>query len=166
WLEPAAEANPMDLGIKNSLVLVYSRLGRKAEAKALSLKIKETNDALAEIQQLLDQVQLKPDDPELRFQIGKMYLKYVSEEQGIVWLNSVLLYQSDHLGAHLELARYYEENQSRGESFQRLAKLHRKQADALNRMSKKVPQSAGNRDVPDDHSIDAFRSPQKEKSGP
>ncbi|HBL43013.1 MAG TPA: hypothetical protein DDZ90_06415 [Planctomycetaceae bacterium] len=146
WLEPAAETNPMDLGIKNSLALVYSRLGRKTEAKALSHEIKETNDALAEIQQLLDQVQLKPNDAELRFQIGRMYLKYVSKEQGIVWLNSVLLYQPDHAGAHRELARYYEDNLSRGESFQRLAKLHRKQADALQATPKPAPSSTGNRD--------------------
>ncbi|MFH1300736.1 MAG: tetratricopeptide repeat protein [Planctomycetota bacterium] len=131
WLEPAAQANPRDLGIKNSLTIVYSRLGRKQEAKELSLSIKETNDALAEIQQLLDQVQQKPADAELRFQIGKAYLKYVSEEQGVVWLNSVLHYQPDHWGAHAELARYYEQNLSRGDSFQRLAKIHREKANAF-----------------------------------
>ncbi|QDT88679.1 tetratricopeptide repeat protein [Gimesia algae] len=139
WLEPAAKANPLDLGIKNSLALVYSRLGRKTEAKELSRVIKETNDALANIQQLLDQVQLKPADPELRFQIGKMYLNYVAEEQGVVWLNSVLLYQPDHLGAHIELARYYESNQSRGKNFQRLAELHRKQADASDTKPEQTP---------------------------
>lgn len=131
WLEPAAQVNPIDLAIKNSLALVYSRLGRKQEAKTLSLKIKETNEALEEIQHLLDQIREKPDDAELRYQIGKRYLNYVSEEQGIVWLNSVFRSNPNHGGAHNELARYYEENHSRGDSFQRLAKAHREQADAL-----------------------------------
>ncbi|QDV48291.1 tetratricopeptide repeat protein [Gimesia fumaroli] len=129
WLEPAAQANPIDLAIKNSLALVYSRLGRKQEAKTLSLKIKETNEALEEIQRLLDQIREKPDDAELRYQIGKRYLNYVSEEQGIVWLNSVFRSNPNHGGAHDELARYYEQNLSRGDSFQRLAKTHREQAD-------------------------------------
>lgn len=131
WLEPAAQANPRDLGVKNSLAIVYSRLGRKQKAKELSLVIKETNDALEEIQQLLDQLLQEPNNAELRFQIGKKYLMYVSEEQGIVWLNSVLQSQADHWGAHDELAKYYEQNLSRGTSFQRLAKLHREQAKAL-----------------------------------
>lgn len=166
WLEPAAMANPMDLGIKNSLALVYSRLGRKTEAKELSREIKETNDALAEIQQLLDQVQLKPDDPELRFQIGKMYLKHVSEEQGVVWLNSVLLYQPDHLGAHLELARYYADNQSRGKSFQRLADLHRKQVETLTMLQENSSQAAGNKGNTGENSVNAPTLQQKEKPRP
>lgn len=166
WLEPAAKANSLDLGIKNSLALVYSRLGRKSEAKELSRVIKETNDALAEIQGLLDQVQLEPDNAELRFQIGKMYLNYVSKEQGVVWLNSVLLYQPDHLGAHSELARYYEDNQSRGENFQRLAELHRKQVDSLNVVQEKTPQATENSGESSDNSVNVPVLPKKEKSRP
>jgi tetratricopeptide (TPR) repeat protein len=131
WLEPAARANPLDLGIKNSLVQVYSRLGRKEEAKELGQLIKETNQVLAEIPNLLERVQANPGDVELRFEIGSKYLKYVSEEQGVVWLNSVLQYQPDHWGAHQALANYYEQNLSRGASFERLAKLHRERAQAL-----------------------------------
>ncbi len=131
WMEPAAKANPLDLGVKNSLAIVYSRLGRKEEAKELSRLIKETNDALGKIQEQLDQVLKEPHNAELRFQIGKSYLRYVSEEQGIVWLNSALRNQPDHGPAHAELARYYEQNRSRGKSFERLAKSHRQQADAL-----------------------------------
>lgn len=142
WLEPAAKANPRDLGIKNSLAIVYSRLGRKQEARELSLLIKETNDALEEIQKLLDQLQQEPNNSELRFQIGKAYLSYVSEEQGIVWLNSVLRHQPNHRGAHSELARYYEQNLSRGESFQRLAILHREKVDAIEENQKRISESA------------------------
>lgn len=131
WLEPAAEANPLDLGIKNSLVLVYSRLGRKEEARELGQVVKKTNEVLAEIPKLLDRVQETPGDAELRFEIGRKYLKYVSEEQGVVWLNSVLAYQPNHWGAHRELADYYERNLSRGPSFERLAKLHRERAREL-----------------------------------
>lgn len=142
WLEPAAKANPRDLGAKNSLVIAYSRLGRKQEAKKLSLLIKETNDALEEIQKLLDQLLQEPNNVELRFQIGKAYLKYVSELQGVVWLNSVVRYQPNHRGAHSELARYYEQNLSRGESFQRLAKLHREKADAIKENQKGISERA------------------------
>ena len=150
WLEPAAQANPIDLAIKNSLALVYSRLGRKQEAKTLSLKIKETNEALEEIQDLLDQIREKPDDVELRFQIGKRYLNYVSEEQGIVWLNSVFRSRPHHWGAHDELARYYEQNRSRGESFQRLANTHREQADALAARQSSVPEGTSKVTKPTD----------------
>lgn len=131
WLEPAARANPLDLGIKNSLMLVYSRLGRKEEARKLGEVVKETNVVLAEIPKLLDRVQENPGDAELRFEIGQKYLKYVSEEQGVVWLNSVLQYQPDHRGAHQALANYYEQNLSRGASFERLAKVHRQRAREL-----------------------------------
>jgi len=140
WMEPAAKANPRDLGIKNSLAIVYSRLGRKQEARELSLLIKETNDALEEIQKLLDQLQQEPNNAEIRFQIGKAYLKYVSEEQGIVWLNSVLRYQPQHRGAHSELAEYYEQNLSRGDNYQRLAKLHRERVNALAEQGQTIPE--------------------------
>ncbi len=139
WLEPAAKANPRDLGIKNALAIVYSRLGRKQEAKELSQTIKETNNALAEIQDLLDQMRKEPPNPELRFQIGKAYLKYISEEQGIVWLNSVLRSLPHHRGTHIELARYYEQNRARGESFERLAKIHREKANALTKKTENSP---------------------------
>ncbi|MEQ9070775.1 MAG: hypothetical protein RLO18_28830 [Gimesia chilikensis] len=141
WLEPAAEANPLDLGIKNALVQVYSRLGRKEEARELGQVVKETNEVLAEIPKLLDQVQVNPGDVALRFEIGRKYLKYVSEEQGVVWLNSVLNYQPNHRGAHQELAKYYEQNLSRGPNFERLARLHRERAEELAGHSE-------NRDVP------------------
>lgn len=131
WLEPAAEANPLDLGIKNSLVQVYSRLGRKKEARELGQVVKETNEVLAEISDLLKVVEENPGDADLRFQVGKKYLNYVSEEQGVVWLNSVIRLKPTHREAHAELAHYYEQNLFRGPSFERLARQHRAQVEAL-----------------------------------
>lgn len=131
WLEPAAEADPLNLRIKNTLLQVYSRMGQKEKARALGKEVKRTNEVLAEISDLLKVVEESPGDADLRFQVGKKYLNYVSEEQGVVWLNSVIRLKPTHRAAHAELAHYYEQNLSRGPSFERLARQHRAQAEAL-----------------------------------
>ena len=73
----------------------------------------------------LREVVERPDDIELRYQIGTTLLKYASPDDGAKWLGTVLQLDPDHAKAHLGLAAYYE---ARGEREKALA--HRLQAEA------------------------------------
>ena len=73
-----------------------------------------------------ERVLSQPDDLEARFGVGKMLLEHVSPNQGLVWLNSVLSYDADHVAARELLARYYEDHRAENPEYVPLAELHRR----------------------------------------
>ncbi len=75
---------------------------------------------------MIDRLKKQPDDLEARFGVGKMLLEHVSPNQGLVWLNSVLSYDADHVAARELLARYYEDHRAENPEYVPLAELHRR----------------------------------------
>jgi len=59
-----------------------------------------------------------------------MFLSYISERQGLVWLQSALHLDPQYQPAHAALARYYRSLEPATEESQRLAERHAAAAGA------------------------------------
>lgn len=121
-LETAARQRPYDVTTRNALGKTLRALGRADEAKVHLDYVAEAEESLARMERQLRVIVERPDDVEVRFDIGLTLLKYGSPEDGVKWLQTVLEQQPDHQAAHEVLAAYYE---SRGDL--EAAALHRRQ---------------------------------------
>ncbi|MCS7272164.1 MAG: tetratricopeptide repeat protein, partial [Gemmataceae bacterium] len=59
--------------------------------------------------QLAKRIGEQPWDPELRRQLGELFLRNGQHTQGLRWLQSALEVQADHHATHQTLAEYYEQ---------------------------------------------------------
>lgn len=125
FLMQAFQANPRDWKVRYDLAIALRQTGRVSEAETHLRIVEETKQALDRCDRLITQLQQDPTNAEARFEIGQVFLKYVSENQGLVWLNSVLDYDPDHRGAHEELERYFREHQAEHPEYADLARHHR-----------------------------------------
>jgi predicted Zn-dependent protease len=107
-LRSAARQRPNDMTTRNALGRVLQVLGRTDEAQGHFDYVVEAERALGRVERQLRLVLKRPDDAELRCQIGTALLKYGSPDDGAKWLRTVLQLQPDHPGAHQALAAYYE----------------------------------------------------------
>jgi tetratricopeptide (TPR) repeat protein len=126
WFARAVEANPYDWRVRHSHAAALRQLGRTQEAAAETARVEATQAALGACDRLIDQLKKQPDDVAARFEVGKMLLEHVSPNQGLVWLNSVLSYERDHVATRELLARYYEEHRAENVEYAQLAELHRR----------------------------------------
>jgi tetratricopeptide (TPR) repeat protein len=126
WFARAVEANPHDWRVRHSHAAALRQLGRTKEAAEETERVEATQSALAACDRLIDRLKKQPDDLEARFGVGKMLLEHVSPNQGLVWLNSVLSYEADHVAARELLARYYEDHRAENPEYSMLAELHRR----------------------------------------
>ncbi|NQV26804.1 MAG: tetratricopeptide repeat protein [Rhodopirellula sp.] len=104
WYRQALEANPNDWRTRFSLATAQRQLGQTDEASTNLKRVEETRKALAACDTAIDSLRVNSEDVEARFLIGKTLLKYVSERQGRIWLESVLRYSPSHEGARELLA--------------------------------------------------------------
>jgi tetratricopeptide (TPR) repeat protein len=88
------------------LYLVLSQQGRIAEARECQARIHEAEKAHEELGRLLQRVQTAPDDPDLRCQIGQIFLNNGAEEEGLRWLRTALQNHPSHQPTRLALADY------------------------------------------------------------
>ena len=65
-----------------------------------------------------------PSDVESRYTLGKVYLEYLSEDQGVVWLRSVLHYDAAHRPTHQALAEYFRSKAKEDPRYAELAEEH------------------------------------------
>jgi Tfp pilus assembly protein PilF len=70
--------------------------------------VAEAEESLARMERQLRVVVNRPDDVEVRYDIGMTLLKYGSPEDGAKWLLTVVEQQPDHKRTHQALAVYYE----------------------------------------------------------
>lgn len=126
WFARAIAANPQDWRVRHSHAAALRQLGRTQEAAEETARVEATQAALGACDRLIDRLKKQPDDVEARFGVGKMLLEHVSPNQGLVWLNSVLSYDADHVPTRELLARYYEEHRAEQVEYAQLAELHRK----------------------------------------
>jgi len=119
-LESAARQRPYDPTTRNALGKALRALGRGDEAQLHLDYVAEAEESLARMERQLRVVVERPDDVEVRYDIGMILLRYGSPEDGARWLLTVLEQQPDHNAAHEALAAYYE---SRGDLHN--AALHR-----------------------------------------
>ena len=130
YFKIAVESKARDLNVRFGNASALYLAGEKEKAKAEFAWVDEATLAMQKVDELSRAILSQPNDPERRFQIGKLLLQYGSEMEAVGWLNSVLNNAPDHKGTHLELAKYYEAKAATSPEFIELAKNHREKAAA------------------------------------
>lgn len=120
-IQPAAEQWPEDAALCYALAQAYQAVGDKASAQRHFDVVDRAERELGELEQLVKDVAKRPQDTDLRYQIGEKVLRYRSREEGVGWLKSVLLIDPRHGPTHALLADYYRKT-GRGD----LADQHRR----------------------------------------
>ncbi|MBA3312312.1 MAG: hypothetical protein H0T47_03325 [Planctomycetaceae bacterium] len=77
----------------------------------------------------MDRLRTNPADVEARYLMGTVFLKHVSEPQGLIWLGSALAYEPDHGPTHHALAEYYAGKADEPAGFADMAAKHRELAE-------------------------------------
>ncbi|HMC66914.1 MAG TPA: tetratricopeptide repeat protein, partial [Gemmataceae bacterium] len=107
-LQRAVKIAPFD---RESHVILHRFLdvqGKKAEAQKCLARINEIDVETLKSLDLMMQVMDTPDDPNPRYEMGKLLMRTGREEQGVHWLVAALLQDPRHFPSHAALADYYE----------------------------------------------------------
>jgi predicted Zn-dependent protease len=80
---------------------------RQEEAQARFAIAAEIRQQLRRASELTDQTADRPDDPALRYEIGRIYLENGYEKDGLMWLASALECEPQHGPTQSTLANYY-----------------------------------------------------------
>jgi len=108
YVEPLVEKSPFNVEYRRLLARELQAVGRQAEATGHFQWISEATEQLLRMKTLKKRLRTEPDDPELRYQLGHIYLNYESPEEGVQLLLSVVDLDPDHEQARAELFDYYE----------------------------------------------------------
>jgi Tfp pilus assembly protein PilF len=118
-----ADRWPHDIAVCTLMARAMRESGDPDRALAYSEEADRSREVIKKIESLIDRIKHERGDAASRYQAGILLLDYQSREQGVGWLQSVLLYEPGHEAAHAALARYYDRI---GNS--KLADLHRQQS--------------------------------------
>ena len=108
-LREAVAQDPHDLQINYNLYLCLERLGKKEQAQEYLTKINEIKADLKRVSDLVHDVMVKPHDPSLRHEVGMIFLRIGSTEEGLRWLGTALKEDPGYRPTHQALAEYYEQ---------------------------------------------------------
>jgi tetratricopeptide (TPR) repeat protein len=103
WLQRAVDYNPRHREARYQLARSLKSAGRSEEAKGHFDWYQSTQEKSDEINRLLDQVKLDPENPTLRYRLGMLYREIGSEKAGEFWLRSVLTDDPNHAEANAAL---------------------------------------------------------------
>jgi Tfp pilus assembly protein PilF len=124
-LQNAVALAPNHPQVNLTLSVVYRRLGRSDEATRHEEISKAASKRVEELTEITRTLIERPNDAELRFRAGQLFMEQGLKRDGAEWLATVLIFDPSHKGAHLALARYYDETGDEGQ-----AARHRELASA------------------------------------
>lgn len=107
-LDVAARQRPYDTTTRNALGKALRAQGRTDEAQVHFDYVTEAEESIARMERQLRVVLDRPEDAQVRYDIGMTLLKYGSPDDGAKWLRTVLELQPDHKPTHRALAVYCE----------------------------------------------------------
>jgi predicted Zn-dependent protease len=108
WLKPLVDAWPEDKAYCSLYAQALQEIGRTDEARPWWEAVRQAESALGRLEKLNESLKNDPTNPELRYEIGNLLLRFRSREDGAGWLKSLLQFDPTHHGAHEALADYYE----------------------------------------------------------
>lgn len=123
WLKKADDRSPNQADVTNTLVHVCVQLGLKEETARYKERLEEIHQRDEALERLVSEAKLRPDDPDVRFQLGTLCLKYGRTEEAAHWFQGILRKDPKHLPTLNTLAVYYD---SKGKH--RLANRYRRKA--------------------------------------
>jgi tetratricopeptide (TPR) repeat protein len=107
-LARAIELDPSAQSHKYTLLLCLNRLGKTKEAKIVEAKMAESAAEVKRMDQLVREVNQKPNDPALRYEAGMIFLRNGFTQDGLHWLSTALDVDPNHRPTHQALADHFE----------------------------------------------------------
>ena len=108
FLRRALELDPTDVELLYTHFLSLQQTGTPAEISAAEERWKRCETDLRRVGALAWMIASSPRDPELRREIGELFLKNGKTTEGLRWLNSALRLDPQHAPTHRVLASHYE----------------------------------------------------------
>lgn len=108
-LTEAVELDPYNSQWHYRLGVCLAKSGRKDEAQRYTERAAEIDRLLERRSELELEMLDRPDDAELRYEIGEVLLKLGFPKPSAAMMLSALRWDPGHQGAHAALAKYYEE---------------------------------------------------------
>jgi tetratricopeptide (TPR) repeat protein len=107
-LRQALERNPAHRPALYHLQMCLERMGKKKEAKELADRLTQNAADIKRLAPLTQEILKKPDDPDLRYEVGKIFLENGYTEDGLRWLGTALKRDPKHRPTHQILADYFQ----------------------------------------------------------
>lgn len=123
WLRRAVEATPFDREAVYTLALCLQRLNQEDEAKKWFARSKDIEALQRRLAKVTGRILEEPQNADLRFQAGEIFLDTKQDAEGLRWLFSALQEDPRHVPTHRRLSDYY-----RGIGRLDLAEYHGRQA--------------------------------------
>jgi Flp pilus assembly protein TadD len=106
WLRRAVEVAPYDQTATNQLREALRRQGKDTEARTCEARLKKIDADLQQLHKISKAVMRAPNDPELRYEGGLLFLRNGEEAEGIRWLRTALRLAPGHRAARSALEEH------------------------------------------------------------
>ncbi len=128
WFERALAADSNDWKNRFLYGQTLQRIGEAERAAEHLAQAEDARTAFERADLLIDSVRKDPSDVEARYEMGLILMDHMSENNGLVWLKSVLKYDPHHVKTHQKLAEYFTMHMGENSEYARLAAYHAEQA--------------------------------------
>jgi Flp pilus assembly protein TadD len=108
FLHQAAEVDPSDPEILYTLFQCVQQTGTPNEIRAAEERWQRCEADLKRVGELARTISASPQDPDLRREIGELFLRNGRTQEGLRWLESALRIRPDHAPTHRVLASHYQ----------------------------------------------------------
>ena len=108
FLRRAIELDPSDSELLYTHFLCVQQIGTPAEARAAEERWRRCDTDLKRVGELGRTIATSPKDPDLRREMGELFLRNGRTVEGIRWLESALRIDPRHAPTHRVLAAHYE----------------------------------------------------------
>jgi len=108
YLRRAVQRQPLNREALYGWLRCLQRGGKPEEVETCRKRLEECDAALARLDELTREIAQRPDDADLRFRAGEIYLKAGEDGEGLRWLLSALAARPDHRATHRLLAQTYQ----------------------------------------------------------
>jgi tetratricopeptide (TPR) repeat protein len=103
-LERAVKAAPKDFQALFTLAQCLIQLGKDNEGAQLQAQAKRAQEDMTRITDLTKTLQSRPNDPDVRSEIGTLLVSFGETREGRLWLESALRFDPQHAAARKALA--------------------------------------------------------------
>jgi tetratricopeptide (TPR) repeat protein len=107
-LRQAVQRMPKDREANYQSYLCLKQQGRSAQAEEYQRRYKQIDADLKLLDILTKEVMKRPDDPDLRCEVGEIFLRNEETRDGLTWLQTALQKDPSHRRTHQILAAFYE----------------------------------------------------------
>jgi tetratricopeptide (TPR) repeat protein len=106
WLRQAIAAKPSMQPAYYTLILVLEQQGKSAEVEKCQEQLRNVEAELKQMDALVQRVVREPTNPQLRFEIAQLLVKFGEDQEADNWLRMVLLMDPYHQAARQALTEH------------------------------------------------------------